>query len=314
MTLTATGPDSGTARVDDGPQIAFDHFGPQRGGSINLYGLEGDDTFQVTQIGNWEIPVVNVFGGDPTGSDHLIVNGTTGLDTAVIRPADGDSGSVAITGMPTVNFDTIESVTYDGQGGNDRLTVETPALTDVITLRPGVTRDAGTLNIDHISPSRALVAIAFEDLGGNGRLTLSDVGGGRADVLYYRGTDADDSFRADGANSGQIRLNDQMRSHHAGHHSVGPRRAWRQRFFRFVRHPSGTAALGNRDLRWRRHRFRFGPGRQRGRVDPLSRRRVDRACDRRGDPDRRDRGHRVPRCHGLRHRNHDRRDQSRRDL
>ena len=55
------------------------------------------------------------------------------------------------------------------------------------------------------------MAVAFEDLGGGGRYTLADVGGGRADVLYYRGTDADDSFSADGANGSQIRLNDRVR-------------------------------------------------------------------------------------------------------
>ena len=182
--------------------------------SLTVNALAGSDTISVNNPAGLSSDIT-VIGGDPTGSDRLIVNGTMIQDIATIRPTDGDSGSLTIGDLPIVNFDTVESVTYDGQGGDDQLIVETPGYTDIITLTPGALPDAGRLDIYHgTPPSSDLVAITFEDLGLDGQLTLDDtpvLGIKYLDALYYRGTDADDWFSADGVNTdGEIFLNSQV--------------------------------------------------------------------------------------------------------
>ncbi len=201
-----TGGGNGLVSVDGFETIEFANKT-----TLTVNALAGSDTISVNNPAGLSGDII-VNGGDPTGSDRLIVNGTTGQDTATIRPTDIDSGSVSVPGLPTVNFDTIESVTYDGQGGDDELIVQTPGYTDIITLTPGAADDAGRLDILHYTPpSTDLVVITYEDLGSSGQLTLDDtpvVGIKYEDALYYRGTDADDWFDASaGADNGEIFLN-----------------------------------------------------------------------------------------------------------
>ncbi len=111
--------------------LALDKTNPE------IDGGGGDDTFSVnlTPGGlSGFTGTLTVAGNDPTASDKLIVNGTPAADTIDFTPTGADSGSVAITGESTVNFTGIESVVINGQGGNDALTVTTPAGNDVITL------------------------------------------------------------------------------------------------------------------------------------------------------------------------------------
>ena len=68
---------------------------------------------------------ITVHGGDPTASDTLIVNGTTGNDTIEYDPTGIGAGTVAVNALPTVTFDTIEALDIDGQGGIDALTLKT---------------------------------------------------------------------------------------------------------------------------------------------------------------------------------------------
>ncbi len=89
---------------------------------------------------------ITVNGGDPTASDTLVVNGTTGGDTIGYNPsATLGSGFVTVNALPVVNFTTIEAVVIDGQGGTDALTSTTPAGGHILTYTQGAAPDAGTI-------------------------------------------------------------------------------------------------------------------------------------------------------------------------
>lgn len=166
--------------------------------TVNLNGLFGDDTFSVSPVGLTGVTAINVSGGDPTASDALVVNGSLAADAINIAPTAPDGGSVAITGSPTVTFSTTEKLTVNGGGGNDALTVTTPAGAQAITYTPGAAVDAASVQVD------SLVPISFLNLGTGGTVNLADTGGTRVDSLTYNGTAADDTFNV--AATGAITL------------------------------------------------------------------------------------------------------------
>ena len=86
---------------------------------LNLSGLNGSDTFNLNNPNTpTGLTTITVGGGDPTtGSDTLIVNGTTAANAVTYDPGGIDSGSVAITGLPTINFDLIEDLIYKSARG-----------------------------------------------------------------------------------------------------------------------------------------------------------------------------------------------------
>ncbi|HKD36232.1 MAG TPA: hypothetical protein VKB78_05505, partial [Pirellulales bacterium] len=92
-------------------------------------------------------PGLNVAGNDPTASDTLVVNGTTGNDTINYAPsATFGNGSITGAAPVAISFTTIEQVKLNGQGGTDSLTYTTPdvgAGGNVVTLTPGATADSG---------------------------------------------------------------------------------------------------------------------------------------------------------------------------
>ncbi len=87
----------------------------------------------------------------------------------------------------TINATTTELIKINGLGGNDTLTVNTPATSNNITLTPGQRVDEGSLIVG------TLVPLSFLGLGTTGRLLLVDAGG--VDTLFYNGTDASDVFQ-----------------------------------------------------------------------------------------------------------------------
>jgi len=135
LTGTVTG-DSGTARVNDGPNITFDDIGPlaASGSSISLNGLEGDDTFNVAHVASWEIAAVNVDGGSPSASDVFNLDGTGSNDSITFVAASENSGSIAIEsptggGLSTVyGLTNVEAASVDAQGQTtvDTLTATLP--------------------------------------------------------------------------------------------------------------------------------------------------------------------------------------------
>jgi hypothetical protein len=110
---------------------------------------------------------------------------------------------VQVNALGLVTLNTIESVVLNGLGGNDQLTVTTPAGVNTITYTPGTTVDAARVQVNSLVPMR------FLNLGTGGSVTLDDPADGRVDTLIYNGTRANDTFNV-AATSGAITLNSQL--------------------------------------------------------------------------------------------------------
>ena len=192
-----------------------------------INGLAGDDQ---TNLNNPNTPAGNTAGGlkditvngnDPTASDTLIVNGRVNVaDTITYTPATttSDTGSVAISGLPTVNFSGAEHLVINGQNGGpglvaDTLTINTANLstgqTEILT--PGSTFDSGHVDFHDRNGGTNPIAVPvdFTALGVGGNLTFAD--SGRDDNLIYNGTNLDDTFSVSAA--GDVTLNNQIVVH-----------------------------------------------------------------------------------------------------
>jgi hypothetical protein len=198
----------GTVAPTDG-KVTVDNFESMEFSNkvnLSINGLAGSDTINLNDP---SVPTaltsINVDGGDPTaGSDTLIVNGTTAADTVLIAPTVPGAGLVAFTGSETltIGFTAIESLLYNGQGGGDALTVESPAGVQTVTYTPGSATDSASLQIGGDVP------VSFSNLGA-GSVALTDISGARTDNLVYNGTDASDTFSV-AAGTGAITLNSQL--------------------------------------------------------------------------------------------------------
>src|SRR5262249_19308142 len=141
---------------------------------------------------------ITVTGGDPTASDELVVNGTAGSDVVDYRPsgAASDAGTVDITGLAPITFDTIENLVYNGLGGNDTVSVTTVAGPDLVTLTAGAAIDAGTITSTRLvgAPSSA-APLSYSNLGAGGTLTFANdnAAPARQDTLTYNGTANNDT-------------------------------------------------------------------------------------------------------------------------
>jgi hypothetical protein len=187
--------------------------------NLVINGLAGSDTInlnnQTTPAGS-----ITVNAGDPTASpgDTLIVNGrVNATDTFTYTPATttSDTGSVADTGLPTVNFTGLEHLVINGQNGGpggagDSLTITPSNLSSGQTeiLTPGTTFDSGHVDFrdrpSGVNPTA--VPLDFEALGVAGSMSFTDVG--RFDNLIYNGTPLNDTFSVYAG--GVVTLNDQI--------------------------------------------------------------------------------------------------------
>ncbi|MGC3992072.1 MAG: FG-GAP-like repeat-containing protein [Chthoniobacteraceae bacterium] len=188
--------------------------------TLIINALAGSDTINLntpttTPTG---LTSITVNGGDPTTGDTLIVNGRVNVaDAFTYTPATStsDTGSVAITGLPTVNFTTMEHLVINGQNGGpggtgDSLTINTSNLSSSQTeiLTPGTTFDSGHVDFRDrpggVNP--AATSVDFLALGVAGSLSFTD--SGRFDQLIYNGTALNDTFSVNA--SGQVTLNTQI--------------------------------------------------------------------------------------------------------
>ncbi|HUY90682.1 MAG TPA: DUF4214 domain-containing protein [Pirellulales bacterium] len=182
--------------VNNGAVVAFGGYS-----SLTLDGVAGNDHFLVNPASLAGVSTFNVYGSSASG-DSLVVNGTAVQDAINFAPSAADSGSVTVNAAPAVTFAAIGNVSINGQGGNDLLTVTTPAGPDAITYTPGATIDAASVQVG------SLVPMSFSNLGATGRVTLADVSGNPVDSLLYNGTPGNDSF---GVNAtGIVYLNSQL--------------------------------------------------------------------------------------------------------
>ncbi|MFA6134144.1 MAG: FG-GAP-like repeat-containing protein, partial [Phycisphaerae bacterium] len=193
-----------TASVNDGLEILFINS-PQ----VYVDGLSGDDEIDfrapaaLPSTAVWDVDAF-VAGGPPAASDTLLLEtpGTSIVDFAPTGPETGvltlsQASDSTITMAPfvitlpgpvvfyTSSLGGIEQVIYDGQSGDDTLSITTPADMQVIELADLPLADAGNVTIRNsidLGGSK-LLGILFEDLGGNGSLVFADIDEIRVDDL-----------------------------------------------------------------------------------------------------------------------------------
>jgi hypothetical protein len=184
--------------INDGPVIGFVGFG-----TLTLQGRFGDDKFSVTPE-SMALTTINVDGGDPTASDEVVISGTTAVDTINYSPTAANAGTVQVNAAPIVNLTTVEHLTINGLGGNDDLTLTTPAGGERVTYTPGALADQATIALRSLSFGADLLGLGFTNLGTGGSFTLADAGGLADDDLALRGRDTDDTFNVLASGSVQI--------------------------------------------------------------------------------------------------------------
>jgi Ca2+-binding RTX toxin-like protein len=167
---------------------------------LTINGLAGDDTIS---LNNPIMPIglaqIEVSGGEPTASDRVVLNGTSGADVVTFQTTGTSSASVTGAGPVLIALQEVEEAHYNGQGGGDVFTFETPLDPDEIILTPGVVSDAGTIVAHTLGASgHSLLSPSYEGLGANGSLTFADASATRDDQLLVNGrnnANQDDLFR-----------------------------------------------------------------------------------------------------------------------
>ena len=156
----------------------------------------GDDTITLNNPNTpTGLTAINVNGGDPTASDTVIVNGTAGTDAVLVSQLTIDGA--LITGLgPDLNVSTTEHLIYNGQGGDDAVTYETPATADQVIFTPGALPDQASIaaRADIFGAGTSLLGLDYVNLGSDGNLTLANEGGNPSDLLELNGTANDDVF------------------------------------------------------------------------------------------------------------------------
>src|SRR6185369_1467977 len=111
--------------------------------TLQLNGNNGDDTISTAPATLTGVSTFIIDGGDPTASDTVLVNGTTGADAVTIDTLT--TSGARITGLgPTVNVSTAEGLHYNGIEGGDTLTITTPAGLDAIAATPTLASGEGS--------------------------------------------------------------------------------------------------------------------------------------------------------------------------
>ncbi len=158
--------------------------------TLTINALGGSDTISLNNAGTpTGLTGITVNGGDPAGSDTVLVNGTSGLDAINYTPTGVDSGTVQVGALPLVTVSAAEHLVINGQGGNDNLTVTTPVGGQVIALDDGPLADAASITMRNFSGG-ALLSVDFSNLGFSGTLTFNDAGLARVDELVVNAIDS----------------------------------------------------------------------------------------------------------------------------
>ncbi len=182
---------TGLITVDGFESLEFANFEV-----LNIDAGAGSDEINLNHPGRPnELNDVNVSGGDPTaGSDVVVFNGSGVSETISVDQLTIDGAQIVTDANPNVTYvvGTAESLILNGQGGGDIVSVTTPAGSDEITLSPGATIDAASIDIRDFN-AVSLLPIRYEDIGDAGSLTLASASDGE-DVLFINGTDFADAF------------------------------------------------------------------------------------------------------------------------
>ncbi len=151
---------------------------------------------------------ITVIGNDPTASDTVIANGTTGADNINYAPTDPYSATITGAGPVTININTVEHVTINGLDGGDTLTYTSPANSNLgsdLVYTPGAVADSGTIT-GRIFGGLDLLPLAFTNIGVTGNVTFATANTGRHDELDLFGTSVSDRFTVNGTGSGSVQI------------------------------------------------------------------------------------------------------------
>ncbi len=172
--------------VDDGPSILY--LGVN---DLTVDGLNGDDDIDV-DINDLSINTFNVIGGLPSaGSDTVTVTGVAGPlnDNASWLPTGADSGTF-IAGGQVVTISDVERLIYDGESGDESLTVAGFAPANRFIHTPGGAGDEGSVSVTDIGLDVSGLGIEYVDLGLQGLVNIAP--GGPGDILVAFGTGSND--------------------------------------------------------------------------------------------------------------------------
>src|SRR5262249_23947370 len=135
-----------TVAINTQPVVTFSGYDV-----LNINGQGGTDTFAVSPQG-MTVTLITVNGFNPNAQGKLIVNGTSAEDDITFTPTAAAAGSVAIVGLPTVDFTNVAGVAINGQGGGDTLSVEGTQSNDRFIVAPGSAVDAGSVQVNTLVP------------------------------------------------------------------------------------------------------------------------------------------------------------------
>ncbi len=171
--------------------------------ALTINGLAGSDEINLnnptTPTG---LTTINANGGDPTGSDTVIVNGTTGFDVVDFDQFTLDGARVTGLG-PTINVAGAERLSYSGQGGWDRLTVDMDgnAFAYMINFYTGATENDASMRM-FAGDQNDLLPFDYTGVGPIGQITFADAL--KRIRLNVYGTDGRDRFAPGFAGGMQI--------------------------------------------------------------------------------------------------------------
>jgi hypothetical protein len=167
--------------IPSGGRVTVDSFEPIEFSakvSLTISAGAGSDTIN---LNNPTTPTgltsITVDGADPTASDTLIVNGTSGADTITYEPGTtAGAGTISVNAQPPISMLHSEHLIINGQGGGDTLKVDTENINGTQVLTPGSSFDSGTLDFQTNSLGGGFIATSLQFLGlGNGAsLSLLD--------------------------------------------------------------------------------------------------------------------------------------------
>ncbi len=192
---------SNRAWVNDRAVISFGLFQ-----TINVNALFGSDEISITPNLTPEVTAINVAGGDPTGSDTLILNGRPATqDQLRFAPTAAASGTITgNAGFPTMNVTGVEHLrvvlepaatdyfTVDGTAGNDNLRITSGPTNGSNTITGVMNQGVGAFALPEImvTGNSSLVIGTFNFNGVGGVDTATVVATDQNDTLTITRTTA----------------------------------------------------------------------------------------------------------------------------
>ena len=166
---------------------------------VTIDGRAGDDDVNVSDptrpgaSGN-----LTIIGDDPTASDAVVINGTTGQDTVMITITGPHSATLSFDGgVTTTNVNTTEGLIYNGNGGADNVTIfGISSGTNQFVYTPGAVPDSASFTGFHSGGSGvAFLPVDLLELG-NGTITV-DGSTASATTLVVHGKNTNDVIGVD---------------------------------------------------------------------------------------------------------------------